>query len=59
VDLQKVPPRLRKRRYILKEGERDLAQEERERQMQYAEGEIDAEDLLVEEENLVKRVPRR
>lgn len=63
LDLQKIPSHLRKKRYILREGERDLKQEEREKQMQYAEGEIDAEDLLIDlgngPENLVRRASRR
>lgn len=50
IDLQKVPLRFRKKRYIIREGERDLVEEDRERQMAYAEGEVrDVEELLEEE----------
>lgn len=50
LDLQKVPLRFRKKRYIIREGERDLVAEDREQQMAYAEeGEMrDVEELLEE-----------
>lgn len=64
IDLAKIPKSLRLRKYLIKEGERDLREEERLKQMSYAEGQIDdIEELAGLEENqqgnLVKRVPRR
>lgn len=58
VDLQRVPNRFRKRKYILREGEVDAIEEERRAQMAIVEGDIrDVEELL--EERSGGRISRR
>jgi hypothetical protein len=65
IDEQKVPPQYRKRKYILREGEIDYREKEREQQMAMAEREMEelnkGEDLLVDEgeDNKVRRIGRR
>ena len=65
IDESKVPPRLRKRKYILREGEIDYDAINLKAQMAVAEQEVTVDELLEEEEERPKvnianrRLPRR
>ena len=51
IDESKVPPRLRKRRYILRPGERDIDEINFKAQASVAENEIDMDEVAMEEES--------
>lgn len=59
VDLQRIPARFRKRKYIIREGEVDQIEEERKAQMAVAEGQISDVEELFEEKPSGSRISRR